>query len=1368
MSSQQVEQEASPLFGNLVRVDPSTDDRLTQNIRNTLGDYKEYLESTAVAQRFQTGEFKKPTGSGGRLPGQSGSGHHQVVAPAAAAGSSRGGYVKPAAEGKPPHEGGRSSYPGQPIKNRSNGLLPPKGPPSSSSSSSLLQPPSSTSPIGGPSSRSHTRTRTPTQPQTIRDPSATPASQELGNIFKEMINMKTPLTAIAATPRIETDSKYSYNPDLAKLAEMSSLSPMPTKKRDRPQQSSAPTAFFPPPMMLSPIARTPASSSMQVDRLPPPPMVAPLSSMSSSSGSGSDTGSGSESDSSSDDSTEEGVPASVGAVVPVPAVLEPIPASPKMMVVEEESKHRWNLGSYMERNAVSHDPQPLLSPLPEVRNHQTPASADDLDSVDLDRAVREAFASTIISFAPLSRYSDSENEKEKRLPVKAKSKVPIVSDSGSDVEAKTRTKLPAKSIAPPIMSIQKSQLLDNSSDDNIHKRHEAPIKKPEVPVIVKAKTNRGRPRKVKGGSDQEIKTKRRGRPPGSKTRNSPSGSENDTTTPAIKKRGRPPLKPKRPPSLSSSSDDDDDDHRPTKQTLEKPLSVPNRSLPKRDSSSSSDSDVSQKSHKKAPTTKKSLKHKSPRSEEKKRKKMETESQDIGQPGKVKTKKFLFDKSQEAAATTRRPTETSCTTETTVPVKRKGRSNSGLKSAALLPTTTDTDSDDSDAGRKNKKPAPVIKAHSSSSSSDSDSDSADSSKKVQTERQDKKKTDTLRKLFMSTKRDHEGAGGKGGGKGKGKCGVNVIVLDGDYERSSSSVEDVRVSPNVIQQTPAHDELKSTQPPPLKIKKTETQSSEKPSLMVRIDLSRLSYVPPKKRSDDPGRPHGDASMDATRKQQLHKKTREMSSDLKHSDSEADSKCARTTNATTTSAAATAMTLDSDSEFNKKSIIKSTDSSSEMKSHHRHRSQHQHHHHQQKRKRDNSCSSSMSSMSTVSSMSYNSNSHKKEHKSGGHKSKRRKDGETETNTFSTSSSSLATAAAASSGKQHHHHNSHHQQQQQQQHEGPRTPPLPSSAERSNGSSWSQPPPREYHSYFEKADELSDEERDQNTYLNEAKRLKRSADKEGDTIKQCMLYLEAVLYFLLTGNAMEHENYSEKAAFTMYKDTLSLIKFISSKFRNQQLTSPVHNKLAVLSYRCQALLYFKLFKMKKQESKECQKVILEYNNKCIHQQQIQQGQATIIHVPPEQMHCLASGQPGQLVVAQGQGTPSPLSPTPSPAGSVGSVGSQSSGYGSSELVAGRPSSQSSSASAPLHNPIPVPPPVTCVLVPLTVNACILKLDNNMGYFLSCQDLWDQADSIVKGKHVDFFIELDRHCMPLSLHSSLKELVRYVRAGIARVKKEN
>lgn len=64
----------------------------------------------------------------------------------------------------------------------------------------------------------------------------------------------------------------------------------------------------------------------------------------------------------------------------------------------------------------------------------------------------------------------------------------------------------------------------------------------------------------------------------------------------------------------------------------------------------------------------------------------------------------------------------------------------------------------------------------------------------------------------------------------------------------------------------------------------------------------------------------------------------------------------------------------------------------------------------------------------------------------------------------------------------------------------------------------------------------RDHNRPLLEAKRLKHAADAETDLLQQAMLYLEAAVYFLLTSVAMERE--VEKAAFTMYKDTLHLIK--------------------------------------------------------------------------------------------------------------------------------------------------------------------------------------------------------------------------------------
>lgn len=54
-------------------------------------------------------------------------------------------------------------------------------------------------------------------------------------------------------------------------------------------------------------------------------------------------------------------------------------------------------------------------------------------------------------------------------------------------------------------------------------------------------------------------------------------------------------------------------------------------------------------------------------------------------------------------------------------------------------------------------------------------------------------------------------------------------------------------------------------------------------------------------------------------------------------------------------------------------------------------------------------------------------------------------------------------------------------------------------------------------------------------AKRLKHAADVETDDLSKAMLYLEAAVNFLSTGVARE-----QKAAFTLYKETLFLIKYV------------------------------------------------------------------------------------------------------------------------------------------------------------------------------------------------------------------------------------
>ncbi|KAK1131109.1 hypothetical protein K0M31_017405 [Melipona bicolor] len=271
--------------------------------------------------------------------------------------------------------------------------------------------------------------------------------------------------------------------------------------------------------------------------------------------------------------------------------------------------------------------------------------------------------------------------------------------------------------------------------------------------------------------------------------------------------------------------------------------------------------------------------------------------------------------------------------------------------------------------------------------------------------------------------------------------------------------------------------------------------------------------------------------------------------------------------------------------------------------------------------------------------------------------------------------------------------------------------------------PPQRVFYSYFNPQNQvLEDQDRwDQNQYLMEAKRLKHSADKECELTAQGMLYLEAVLCFLLTGNAMESDPITERASFTMFKDTLSLIKYISSKFKCQQnnsVESNIQYKLATLSLFCQSLIYLKLFRMRRYEIKDHQKLISEYQ-----------------------------GTP----VPDGLITPC-LSPTPSPAGSVGSVGSvgsQSSGYSSGELA-----NRGAASGQPSY-----------VNVPLNVYNAMTRQHYNFGLLLQCLDLWDQANALVTEKHRDFFIELDERLGPLTLKSSLRDLVRYVQAGIKKLR---
>ncbi|KFM75982.1 AF4/FMR2 family member 4, partial [Stegodyphus mimosarum] len=158
-----------------------------------------------------------------------------------------------------------------------------------------------------------------------------------------------------------------------------------------------------------------------------------------------------------------------------------------------------------------------------------------------------------------------------------------------------------------------------------------------------------------------------------------------------------------------------------------------------------------------------------------------------------------------------------------------------------------------------------------------------------------------------------------------------------------------------------------------------------------------------------------------------------------------------------------------------------------------------------------------------------------------------------------------------------------------------------------------------------------------------------------QAMKYLEAVLYFILTGNAMEHSYIDTDRVHTMYKETLALIRFISSKFQKLHNAScrNIDNKLTVLSLRCQSLLYLKMYQLRRDE--------VRYLHRSISAFLKSENGSFPGQISPPHVQLFRQGMKHSQTSPSHQ--TSPCSLTPSPAGSVASVSSQSSGYSSSEL---------------------------------------------------------------------------------------------------------
>ncbi|XP_051877206.1 AF4/FMR2 family member 2 isoform X2 [Pristis pectinata] len=237
---------------------------------------------------------------------------------------------------------------------------------------------------------------------------------------------------------------------------------------------------------------------------------------------------------------------------------------------------------------------------------------------------------------------------------------------------------------------------------------------------------------------------------------------------------------------------------------------------------------------------------------------------------------------------------------------------------------------------------------------------------------------------------------------------------------------------------------------------------------------------------------------------------------------------------------------------------------------------------------------------------------------------------------------------------------------------------------------------------------------YMQEAKKLKHRADALLDKFGKAVNYADAALSFIECGNAMERDPLEAKSPYTMYSETVELIRY-AMRLKNftGSLATIADKKLAVLCYRCLSLLYLRMFRLKKDHAMKYSRSLMEYFKSS--------SKASQVPSP--------WGTNGKTT-----GTASPLSPSPSPVSSVGSHGSSTSTTGSS--------------------------PSATISIPQRIHHMAASHVNITNNILRSYEHWDTADKLAR-ENKEFFHELDTLMGSLTQHSTMTTLVRYTRQGL-------
>ncbi|XP_058473251.1 AF4/FMR2 family member 1 isoform X1 [Solea solea] len=240
---------------------------------------------------------------------------------------------------------------------------------------------------------------------------------------------------------------------------------------------------------------------------------------------------------------------------------------------------------------------------------------------------------------------------------------------------------------------------------------------------------------------------------------------------------------------------------------------------------------------------------------------------------------------------------------------------------------------------------------------------------------------------------------------------------------------------------------------------------------------------------------------------------------------------------------------------------------------------------------------------------------------------------------------------------------------------------------------------------------------YIKEAKRLKHRADAESDKLSKAFNYLDAAMFFVESGIAMEKDPQISMSSYTMFAETVDLLKFVL-KLRNSvdPSTTPSEKDFIALCLKCQSLLQMAMFRHKHKTALKYSKTLTDHFS----------NSSQAPHDAP-------------VSTAKAAVTPSPMPDSPSPANM-----SSSSGPGSNHSGSG----------------LVVGPVSSTVVVPQAIEQVAFSYVNITMLFLGAHDMWEQAEALVH-KGSGMLSVLDTVLGPLSLTSTMNAMVRYTRQGV-------